>query len=436
MLRAYHADPPLADSLLDAGAEVRSDWIYYKNPGLTAENVKVGMVEGGVPCWGPHLPTLNRAGDDLSTHATATASCITSTHPSAPGIAQGALVYAAERTGSFLTSPFTSLMQGTTDAIHWTLEHGCSIVNLSFNDLSANGAPTGIDHYVDYIAVSYGVLPVVSAGNGGGHVGAPGSGYNILSVGSFYSGPDTSWSGESMAPFSAWKNPQSGLEAPQIVAPGAGIEVLLCDGEPGSGGEGTSLSAPIVAGAAALCVQRDPGLKWSPEALRAILMASAWHNIEGYPALSGKDGAGGLSARGAWNVTGRGDDPTGGYRSEVLWPSDFDSDGLWLAQRRWVQEGKRVRGALAFNSGVDKGATLAGGQKQTWHASALDNDYDLYVYGPSGNLVATSMSDTNSFEVVEFEAQETGPYEFHVKAWDLVEDWRLVGTAVSHWWDG
>src|SRR5204862_205804 len=59
--------------------------------------------------------------------------------------------------------------------------------------------------------------------------------------------------------------------------------------------DGTSMAAAMVSGAAALVMERAPWLKGSPEAVRALLIATAVHNLAGDRRLSDKDGTGGLS---------------------------------------------------------------------------------------------------------------------------------------------
>jgi subtilisin family serine protease len=99
------------------------------------------------------------------------------------------------------------------------------------------------------------------------------------------------WTGERMAAFSSWQNPTTGVETPQVAAPGVNISMLTCNAPSWTGytSSGTSFSSPIAAGVAALVVSKQPALGSWPEAVRAIVMATAWHNIEGAARLSSKD---------------------------------------------------------------------------------------------------------------------------------------------------
>ena len=70
-------------------------------------------------------------------------------------------------------------------------------------------------------------------------------------------------------------------EKPELVAPAANIEMV----DPGPANlavdSGTSFAAPHVTGVTALLMQQNSRLTIWPEITRAVLMASATHNIEG-----------------------------------------------------------------------------------------------------------------------------------------------------------
>lgn len=109
-----------------------------------------------------------------------------------------------------------------------------------------------------------------------------------------------------MPDWSAWVNPDSpnhDREKPEVVAPGVGIVGIGLDGQLVTSldrNSGTSFAAPQVAGLAALLIHRNLSLNIWPEASRAIIMASATHNIDGPTGIpSGqdlRDGAGGINA--------------------------------------------------------------------------------------------------------------------------------------------
>jgi subtilisin family serine protease len=213
-----------------------------------------------------------------------------------------------------------------------------------------------------------------------------------------------------MAGYSTYFNPVSlhnDREKPEIVAPGninSTIEVspwvdsYSCVGTLPNGG--TSFAAPHVAGAAALLMQAKTSLKTRPEEVKAILMASAIHNIEGPTRLSDQDGAGGLVASAAYTTVANG---WSGFASDVIPQSGRGLIAQTLGPCRSVSfnvtAGQTVRFVICWLSNSDPN-------------TGIDEikDADLVVKAPDGSVVATSASFDNSFEIVEFVAPQSGTY--------------------------
>jgi subtilisin family serine protease len=106
-----------------------------------------------------------------------------------------------------------------------------------------------------------------------------------------------------MWPDSAYVNPVSphnDREKPEVVAVGANVTALGVNNVPQTR-SGTSHAAPQVAGLVALLVHRNSTLGYWPEAVKAIIMASATHNITGPTIIVRgqgdlRDGAGAINA--------------------------------------------------------------------------------------------------------------------------------------------
>src|SRR3954454_6696574 len=138
-------------------------------------------------------------------------------------------------------------------------------------------------------------------GAGDGNVTSPRLAYNVTAVGDFDDANTTSWTNDSMASCSSFRDPSSthsDREKPEAAAPGENITSTTL-GFPFTGavGSGTSFAAPHVTGQAAMLIQRVPSLGWLPETVKAIRMATAMHNIDGASRLSENDGAGGVDAQ-------------------------------------------------------------------------------------------------------------------------------------------
>jgi serine protease AprX len=152
-----------------------------------------------------------------------------------------------------------------------------------------------------------GIVVVVAAGNAGrdntlgtqgyATINAPGNDPNVITVGATKTNGTGSRLDDTIASYSS-KGPSllDHIVKPDLVAPGNRVVSLDSPGNKlgtlnstfivGANGKylrlsGTSMAAPIVAGAAALMVQKDPAI--TPDTVKARLMKTAW---KGYPVSS------------------------------------------------------------------------------------------------------------------------------------------------------
>ncbi len=202
-----------------------------------------------------------------------------------------------------------------------------------------------------------------------------------------------------MAPSSSFVDPTSvagDREKPEVSAPGTNI-AMLSSGLPFAGqvATGTSFAAPMVAGAAARLVQRKPFLGVWPEQLRAIMMASAFRNVEGDTRLSDVDGAGMIAVNAAARILDA--DRHGGERVDC---STFGSSRTVSTVE--LRQEQRLRAAISWTT--DPSAPD--------YASRPSADLDLQVRGPAGSLFSSSFDNTS--EIVDFRAPVAGTYEIRV----------------------
>jgi subtilisin family serine protease len=238
-------------------------------------------------------------------HATLVASAVASNHQTYRGMAPGATIIDAGMSG-------TSELHAV-EALTWALyDQNVDIVNASIGDCAPSSDMQVLDQAFDYYARSASRLVVVAAGNRGStcpndYIQSPAKGWNVLSVGAYDDIGNIDWSGDVWAgSFSQWKDSASDdRDKPEVVAPGVTISGVGVDGKlaldnAGQIPSGTSFAAPQVAGEAALLMHRNAALYRAPTPLKAIIMASATHNVEGpFGIPTGSDlvdGAGGINA--------------------------------------------------------------------------------------------------------------------------------------------
>jgi len=214
-----------------------------------------------------------------------------------------------------------------------------------------------------------------------------------------------------MDPFS----PNGDRQEPDVVAPGAGI--ITTDTNPSGitpapGVDGTSFAAPHVAGAIMLLVERR-GLiiPNRSEEDRAILMASAWHNIEGDSRLSDRDGAGAI-------LTDKGDDVLVNGQS-AFFTTPGGPEGFPIVTTFFASAGQQIRIAIAW---AHKAGDM-GTQPST--------DLDLSVLDPDGFFLTGSFSFDNSYEIVQFTAPVNGTYGVLIANSRPRPGAEFIGQAIS-----
>ncbi len=151
---------------------------------------------------------------------------------------------------------------------------------------------------------------------------------------------------------------------------------------------------------------------------RAIIMASATHDIEGPPIIVRgqgdlKDGAGAINADLADRVAQHRGSATGPCYVSCWWGESITNSnfpiGTDLERTFYATRGDLIRLAIAWWSHADTPGN-------NYSSDQLETDLDLRIRAPDGQYVsgASSLSFDNNYEMVQFSAPQTGQYRIVV----------------------
>jgi hypothetical protein len=242
---------------------------------------------------------------------------------------------------------------------------------------------------------------VVGAGNTGSWVQTPAIAYNVIAVGNIDDKQTSTWADDVMASSSSYLDPASthgDREKPEVSAAGTALDSATTS-EPWIGNAGTgstSYSTPIVSAAATVLMEAGHRFRTYPETTKAVLMATAFNNVEGNWWLSDIDGAGGIDAYRAFQV---GYDGTGGGFDAGR---HYCSDGALEIGTFSVRAGRKVRIVLVWSTDPDYAD----------YVNHPGSDQDLQVVAPTGTPYWSSSWD-NTYEVVHFSSTPASG-EYHV----------------------
>ena len=338
-------------------------------------------------------------------HPTAVSGIIASTHPQFTGIANNANVYfnsAASCGGN--EAELVTASQNVSANVSGATNHSYRFFTGSAAPCPGVTVAATLARALDDLVRGAADSQYVAAGNDGNAacVGSPATAWNIVSVGAFDDKNSLAWSGDTMAGFSSGADPAGNSgdrEEPDLAAPGVNFTGLLPSaggGPTGNIGSGTSYAAPVMTGGAALAQQKAPFLLGWPETEKAVLMASACHNIEGSQTNSELDGAGGPDFLETFNLLN-----LNRFRGDSI----ANGTGVAVTQAfPGVASGQEIRVALAWDTNTS----------YSLYATDPADDLDLVLKRPNGTIAAGSSSFDNTHEVIEFVADAAGTWTIEV----------------------
>ncbi|PCH83436.1 MAG: hypothetical protein COB96_00750 [Planctomycetota bacterium] len=386
---AYFCFPDTFLELDNAQATMRTPLVW--DSGMTAANSPVKTMVNDpdhVTTTNPYLPQVIKiyGSGGTGSHASACAGNIAMNHSVRKGAAWGIpQIYSADGTGD----------SGAPNSWNAAISNGVSFGNCSWWN-GSKGSIVYLDRFFDYTIRNFSMMMFKSTGNQGPGSGAftttPGNGYNSTNSGCYNDANDSNWSNDVMASYSSYLDPIEGHEKPELANAGDDVDTTGTSTYY-SGFGGTSSASPLTCGVATLMASRDNALMTKPEVVKAVLMASAWHNLEGDDVLSEKDGAGGVHALAADSLLARGN-----YVAKTFVASDFQNSFNSYDFKIPVAAGQEVRICGLWFSKANS----------AYSTDVLDMDLDMVVLDRSGNSVASSANTKNSFEILKFTPAKSG----------------------------
>jgi hypothetical protein len=442
-------DHNMEPTLDNAGLAILAQKTQSVIPGAA----KIAIVEcDGVAFSNPYLKSTKQVAlyqdsktPNIGAHATACAGIAQSTHSTIRGVAYKgeAAVMSAN-----CPPPHNWKESSLISAQDWAVANGAEVLSNSWGPTEPDDGPLWtVSKHDDWLVRNNNVTIVVAAGNQGDQeyptntVGDPAKAFNVIAVGSFKNqATGLLWWDDVMSSFSSWGDPtQPGGNArikPEVVASGettTGNFKSTLTASPWVGwygSAGTSFAAPAVAGEAAILINNTPWLAYWPEAVKAVIMASADHNIEGNSKVSDYDGVGAVNVYEAYKIA---------HKSSTSLPDNVMADTLdydggapyYFKNGVWnltLSQGTRTRFVLVYDSRPTSFNS----------ADALNADLDLYVERKVGTnwviepLAGNSISPYNNFEIIDFNAPVTGRYRVKVVKSDWLdpEYTECIGFAV------
>ncbi|MBL8055531.1 MAG: S8 family peptidase, partial [Anaerolineales bacterium] len=230
---------------------------------------------------------------------------------------------------------------GVVAGLQWVYDHrdfyNIRVVNLSLNSTAGGSYHTDPLNAAVEILWFNGIVVVTAAGNNGqsaaGQIFAPANDPFVITVGAVDDKGTPSLADDALAKFSAYGTTSDGFAKPDLVAPGKNIISLLAGEDSNLAQEhpankvsswagnayfkmsGTSVAAPMVAAAAAMLLEAQPGL--TPDQVKYRLLATANKNWPGYSAAQA--GAGYLDVYTAVHTATTASSNTGLTASQLLW---------------------------------------------------------------------------------------------------------------------
>jgi hypothetical protein len=304
-------------------------------------------------------------------------------------------------------------------AVNWARQKQVDVINYSNGGVDASIPYLTRDRFFDYVGNTFPwptIVPVT--GQVPNETVSSSACSNCIVVGGSDDNNTSSRVDDSIYADEDHANRIPGLEVPHVVAPAVSVRILTdASWQPGWG---TSLAAPQVSGLAASIIGSNTSLSGYPEAVRALIMATATNDVDGQSldlsdAVDDRDGAGAINARLAadlmlssnqnvWNTPNE-----HGLNFGPLDSSDFHSNSYYnnfvmvTAPAGW----RHLQATLTWNV-VSTCSDIVANCPAMMEPEAIGN-YAIEVHEGFGNIVAQSTTPSLSHNYVHVRVESVVP---------------------------
>jgi len=324
------------------------------------------------------------------------------------GVAPGAALVGVKVLNSLGSGTTTGIING----INWMISNKSTYgIRIGSMSLGSSGSSDGTDSLSQAVnnAVSNGIIMVVAAGNSGPAkytIGSPAAATNAVTVGALYDPGEKGWA---LCQFSSRGPTADGRTKPDISTPGYNITAAR-SGTTSSytAKSGTSMATPFMAGTIALML--DANYSLTDTGVKNIIYAGG--NVKDF-GPAGKDIDFGYGIALCYNDVKQAGGFSGSWSDGLTFRHDTgslsgtgDSDNFYIS----VTDASKP---LAITFVIPD-----------WTTS---RDFDIYLYDPSGTLVASS-TGTKRQEQILYLPTVTGTYRIRVYSYSGSGDYWLTSS--------
>lgn len=347
---------------------------------VSGSGVKIGMIETGYPDFTHvNLDSVVHQVQNLGPTVTATehATVVANIICGEEGVAYGASLYCTGIYGTNVVNEYD-----------WITARGVDIVNLSYGEVTPTSSYTSDAALADYMVYAYDIIACAAVGNSGtgnGKIGSPGTGYNVIGVGS--AAADTT-----VTNYSSYNEMNLG-EKPTVIVPGNNIYIDNV-GTSTTSYSGTSFACAMATGLIALLLNKYPVLKTNAMEVVALVCANSGINSF-FPQDQGNgfneyEGAGFFDfARIDLNIG----------KTTAFYNLENELDNMIYEWDIYISANKTIRACFAWCA-----------RPNTTNNTAIFNRYDVIIRDANGNILAQSTNTKDNVVMATAVTPSKGTY--------------------------